>query len=199
MCSRSCVQNAHGHVRLVDIWKQSSRPVRRCRLDDSESLPKSAVFFARFFPRREVNIMRTRTWHKRPANALTFKLAFSSRRRWHTCQSFGQLSPTHATIKKPSARLHVRADLPAMTESPNNEKIWKIRKETCNPSTSVSRCTRLRGSSCCRRQSTCHTFRCTFEERPSKKTMEISNSLRSTAWCSRKASLSMVWLATPLL
>ena len=79
-------------------WEnKSSRPVRKCHLDVNESLPKSAVFFARFFPRREVNIMRTRTWHKRPANAQTFKLAFSSRRRWHPCQSFGQLSPTHAT------------------------------------------------------------------------------------------------------
>ena len=41
-------------------------------------------------------------------------------------------------IKKPSTRLHVRADLPAMTESPNNKMFGiKAPKKTCNPSACV--------------------------------------------------------------
>ena len=59
-CLRSCVQNACGHKTQMQIWKQPSRPMPRCRLDASESLPKSAVFSARFLPRREINFMRTK-------------------------------------------------------------------------------------------------------------------------------------------
>ena len=88
-CLRSCVQNACGHKRQMDIWKQPSRPVPRCRLDASESLPKSAVSSARFLPRREINFMRTRkkntTNDQRTQD--TFKLVLPSRRRWHPCHS----------------------------------------------------------------------------------------------------------------
>ena len=39
------------------------------------------------------------------------------------CPSNGQLAQLVQPVKKPSVRLHVRADLPAMAESPRNKKV----------------------------------------------------------------------------
>ena len=62
-------------------------------------------------------------------NARTFKLVLPSRRRWHPCQSLGQLAQLKQPIWKPSARLHVRADLPAMTDQSREFKQQKIVKQ----------------------------------------------------------------------
>ena len=81
-------------------------------------------------------------------NAQKFKLVLPSR-RWHPCHSVGQLAQLKQPILKPSARLHVRADLPAMTDQSRvqtTKGCEKNCKESCNPSACVSRCTRLRGS-----------------------------------------------------
>ena len=82
-------------------------------------------------------------------NARTFELVLPSRRRWHPCQSVGQLAQLKQPIWTPSARVHVRADLLAITDQSRvqtTKDCQKFRKESCNPSACVSRCTRLRGS-----------------------------------------------------
>ena len=69
------------HTRRIEIWKASSRPVPRCRLDvdASESLPKSAVSSARFLPtkRNQLHESKNMEYHKRPTNArnVSFRVA----------------------------------------------------------------------------------------------------------------------------
>ena len=127
----------------------------------------------------------------------TFKLILPSRRRWHPCQSIGQLAQLMQPTRKPSTRLHVRADLPAMTESPTRKGSGK--KSTPKNLQSIRMRFKMYASS---RQLVMQTpillsyfsmpvWRTTFE-----KTVEKSNSLRCTAWLSCKACLSMVWFAT---
>ena len=68
-------------------------------------------------------------------NARTFKLVLPSRRRWHhLCHSVGQLAQLKQPIWKPNARLHVRADLPAMTDQSRVSKQQKaVKKIAKNP------------------------------------------------------------------
>ena len=181
-CSRSCVQNACGHNRRMEIRKQSSRQVPRCRLDASELLPKSAVSSARFLPRREVKFMRTRIWNTTNDQRTqeTFKLVLPSRRKWHPCQSIGQLAQFTQPIRKPTAQLHVRADLLAMTESPNN----KHRKKHTKKLQSI--CMRFKVHASSRQLLMQTPIRLSYFPMPSsrttfEKTVEKSNSFRSTA------------------
>ena len=194
VCLRSCVRNACGHQRQMQIWKHSSRPMPNCRLDASESLPKSAVSSAKFLPRRDINFMRTKikntTNDPRPQE--TFKLVLPSRRRWHSCQSIGLLAVPDFMFEP---------DLPAMTESPNNKRFGKKstqRKHAIH----LHAFQDVHASS---RQLLMQTpirlsyFRMPVWRTTFGKTVEKSNSFRSTAWLSCKACLSMVWLATTTL
>ena len=100
------------HTTQIEIWKASSRPVPRCRLDvdASESLPKSAVSSARFLPtkRNQLHESKNMEYHKRPTNArnVSFRVPKMARLpiHWPAC-------PLMQPLRKPSARLHVRADL----------------------------------------------------------------------------------------
>ena len=62
-------------------------------------------------------------------NARNFKLVLPSRRRKPPCHSVGQLAQLKQPIWKPSARLHVRADLPAMTDQSRETKQQKVVKK----------------------------------------------------------------------
>ena len=137
-------------------------------------------------------------YHKRPTNARTFELVLSSLRRWHPCQSIGQLAQLMQSIRKPGARLHVRADLLAMTERPNNNKFGKTTPNL------QSICMRFKMYGCSRQFLMQTPIRLSYFPMPnwrttSEKTVEKSNSFRSTAWLSCKAFLSMVLFATSLL
>ena len=171
----------------MEIWIQSSRPVPRCRLDASESLPESAVSSAGFSPRREVSFMST-TNDQRTQD--TFELVLPSRRRWHPCQSTGQLAQLMQPIRKPSARPHVRADPPAMAESPNNKK---PRKKT--PKTLQSICVRFKMYASSRlllMQTPIQLsyFSMPFGERPSRR---LKNRTASEAQPGYRAKLACLW------
>ena len=135
-------------------------------------------------------------------NARTFKLVLPSRRRWHPCHSVGQLAQLKQPIWKPSARLHVRADLPAMTDQSRESKQQKVVKKLQRILQSI--CTRFKMYASSRQHLMQTPIRLTyfsmpFWRRTFEKTMERSNNFRSTAWLSCKACLSMVWFATPPL
>ena len=95
------------HTRRIEIWKASSRPVPRCRLDvdASESLPKS-VSSVKFLPtkRNQLHESKNMEYHKRPT--VSFRVAKMAPLpiHWPAC-------PLMQPLRKPSARLHVRADL----------------------------------------------------------------------------------------
>ena len=55
-----------------------------------------------------------------------FKFVLPSRRSKLPCHSVGQLAQLKQPIWKPSARLHVRADLPAMTDQSQESKQQKV-------------------------------------------------------------------------
>ena len=139
-------------------------------------------------------------------NARTFKLVLPSRRRWHPCHSVGPHAQLKQPIWKPSARLHVRADLPAMSDQSRESKQQKVVKKIAkNSAVHLHAFQDVRVFAAALDADVNPSvirlsyFSMPFWRRTFEKTVERSNNFRSTAWLSCKACLSMVWFATPPL
>ena len=116
---------------------QSTKRVRdlvRCRIDASESLPKSAVSSARFLPGRKINFKnKNMEYHKRPTNARNVQTCSSESAKMAPLPIHWPACPTHATNQEAECPTSCSRRSACNECEPKQQKVRKKKKAPKKP------------------------------------------------------------------